>query len=132
LIVVDASVVVDLILDRASGVRRFWGWPSAAGEPLAAPHLLDAEVGHALCRGVLRGLLPAPLALSALEDLARLRLTRHPHTALLPRAFELRDNATMYDALYLALAEILGATFITRDQSLAHVPGIAARVEVIP
>jgi predicted nucleic acid-binding protein len=102
LIVVDASVVVDLVLDRASGVRRFWGLPSAAGEPLAAPHLLDAEVGHVLCaEGVLRGLLPPSLALSALEDLARLRLTRHPHTALLPRAFE---NATMYDALYLALA----------------------------
>ena len=102
-----------------------------ASEPLVAPHLLDAEVGHALRRAVLRGLLPSSLALSALEDLARLQLIRHPHMALLPRAFELRDNATMYDALYLALAEILAVTFVTRDRRLAHIPGVAARVEVI-
>lgn len=71
------------------------------------------------------------MALSALDDLARLELTRHPHMALLPRAFKLRDNATMYDALYLALAEFLGATLVTRDQSLAQIPGLKAEVQVI-
>jgi predicted nucleic acid-binding protein len=131
LIVVDASVVIDLLLDRGSDVRRVWESPPVAGEPLAAPHLLDAEVGHALRRAVLRGLLPTSWALSALEDLMRLRLTRHPHTALLPRAFELRDNATLYDALYLALAEVLEATFVTRDRRLARIPGVEARVEII-
>jgi predicted nucleic acid-binding protein len=71
------------------------------------------------------------MALSALDDLTRLELTRHPHTALLARAFELRDNATMYDALYLALAELLEATLVTRDQSLARIPGLDAEVQVI-
>jgi predicted nucleic acid-binding protein len=129
LIVVDASIVIDLLLDRGPLLRRIASL--IAGEPLAAPHLLDAEVGHALRRSVLRGSLPAFLALSALDDLARFRLTRHSHTRLLPRAFELRDNATMYDALYLALAETLSATLFTRDRALARVPGVAARVEVV-
>ena len=131
MIVVDASVVIDLLLDRGSGDRRFAQARWAAREPLAAPHLLDAEVGHALRRSVLRNLVPSSLALSALDDLARLRLTRHPHTALLPRAFELRDNVTMYDALYLALAEMLDATLVTRDKALGRIPGVEARVEVI-
>jgi predicted nucleic acid-binding protein len=129
LIVVDASVVIDLLMDRGPSGRRIASL--IAGEPLAAPHLLDAEIGHAVRRSVLRGLLSASLALSALDDLTRLRLTRHSHTLLLARAFELRDNATMYDALYLTLAELLGATFVTRDKALAQVPGVAARVEVV-
>lgn len=129
MIVVDASVVVDLLLDREPSAGRVTDL--TAGQPLAAPHLLDAEVGHALRRGVLRGGLPASMALAALDDLGRLRLVRHSHTALLPRAFELRDNATIYDGLYLALAELLGATLVTRDKALARIPRVEARVEVI-
>jgi predicted nucleic acid-binding protein len=129
LIVVDASVVVDLLLDREPSARR--AAALTAGEPLAAPHLLDAEVGHALRRGVLRGLFPASLAIAALEDLPRLSLTRHSHTVLLRQALELRDNATFYDGLYLALAEILGADLLTQDQALARIPEVEARVHVL-
>lgn len=102
-----------------------------AGEELAAPHLLDAEVGHALRRSVRRGGVPAAIARAAMDDLARFRLARHAHTTLLPRAFELRDNATFYDALYLALAELLGATLLTRDRALPRIQGVGARVEVV-
>jgi predicted nucleic acid-binding protein len=37
------------------------------------------------------------------------------------RAFDLRSNVTFYDALYLALAEALEATLLTRDAELAKV-----------
>jgi predicted nucleic acid-binding protein len=60
-----------------------------------------------------------------------MRIERHSHLPLVQRAFELRDNATIYDALYLTLAEILGATLLTRDAGLARVPGVSAAVEVI-
>ena len=50
---------------------------------------------------------------------------------LLRRAFELRDNATIYDALYIVLAEGSRAPLLTRDAALARVPGHGAIVEVI-
>jgi predicted nucleic acid-binding protein len=128
-IVIDASVLVDLLLDaryQASRVSEV-----VAGRPIAAPHLVDAEVGHALRRAVLRGSLPSAAASAALTDLGRLRLQRYPHTALLPRAFALRDNATIYDALYLALAETLRTRLLTRDKALARVPGVDAQVELV-
>jgi predicted nucleic acid-binding protein len=43
----------------------------------------------------------------------------------------LRRNVTAYDAVYLALAEVLGATLITRDSALASIKGHNARVEAL-
>ena len=97
------------------------------GPTWAAPHLLDAEVASVLRNRVLRGKLPSFAALSALNDFVALPIERFPHTALLPRAFDLRDNASLYDALYLALAEVLDARLLTRDRRLRAIPGVAAR-----
>jgi predicted nucleic acid-binding protein len=36
-----------------------------------------------------------------------------------------------YDATYVALAELLGATLITRDKRLANVAGMRARVVIV-
>lgn len=38
---------------------------------------------------------------------------------------------TAYDAAYVALAEVLSATFLTRDARLARAPGHQAAVEVV-
>lgn len=43
----------------------------------------------------------------------------------------LLGNVIAYDATYLALSEVLGATLVTRDQKLAAAPGHRARVQVI-
>jgi predicted nucleic acid-binding protein len=130
MLVVDASAIVDLVLamppHAASIARRLRAQPL-----LAAPHLLDAEVAAALRNRVLRGKLPSSGALAAIEDLLALSIERFPHAPLLSRAFALRDNASLYDALYLALAETLEAPLLTRDRRLAGVPGVAVRVEVI-
>jgi len=67
----------------------------------------------------------------ALQDLLDLRVSRHPHGLFLWRAWELRDNLTAYDAIYVALAEALDATLLTCDGKLALAPGHHARVEVI-
>jgi len=130
-IVLDASAAVDLLLDVPphgdAVARRLAAEPDGA----AAPHLFDAEVGQVLRRFVLAGSVGADRAAAALEDLADLPLERFPHGPLLGRAFALRENATVYDALYLALAEALGAPLVTRDGALASVPGVRARVEVL-
>jgi predicted nucleic acid-binding protein len=49
----------------------------------------------------------------------------------LPRIWQLRQNLTAYDAAYVALAETLGCTLLTRDQALAKSPIHTASVEVL-
>jgi predicted nucleic acid-binding protein len=139
-IVLDASVAIDTLLQVepvASLVRRWWIDADPVGEgslptPLAAPHLLDAEVGHVLRRHARRGDIEASAARQLLDDLIDLPLVRFDHAPLLERAWELRGNVTFYDALYLALAEALDAPLWTRDAALAGVPGCAAEVVVLP
>lgn len=66
----------------------------------------------------------------ALADLADFPLQRYPHDLLLPRVWELRNNLTAYDAVYIALAEALGAPLLTRDQRLAGAAGHRAQIEL--
>jgi predicted nucleic acid-binding protein len=66
----------------------------------------------------------------ALTDLAALPLRRAPHRPLLARCWELRDNLTVYDASYVALAEALDATLLTGDGWLARAPGPQCHVEM--
>ena len=47
------------------------------------------------------------------------------------RIWELLKNVTAYDAVYLALAEAIGATLLTRDVKLAATPGHGATIELI-
>jgi predicted nucleic acid-binding protein len=71
-------------------------------------------------------------ALQALDTFKQLDLRRHPSRSLWPRAWELRDNLSAYDALYVALAESLNAPLLTGDARLAKAPGLRCMVEVIP
>ena len=93
-----------------------------------APALLDVETTQTI-RNLVRagklGLLTADLVRA---DLAELGVRRYPDTALLGRCWELRDVCTTYDALYVALAEALEATLVTRDAALAR--GVAGLVDV--
>ena len=74
----------------------------------------------------------APLTcLAALTDLVDFPLRRYPHDFLPPRVGDLRHNLTAYDAVYVALAEALDATLLTRDRRLAAASGHRARVEVV-
>ncbi len=131
MIVLDASVVVDLLLNVPPWAMRIARRLAKESPAIAAPHLLDAEVGQVLRRFVRSGTVPLADAEAALEDLAGLPITRYSHVPLLSRAFELRNSVTIYDALYLVLTEALGATLLTRDTALAKVHGHAASVEVV-
>ncbi|CAN5341056.1 type II toxin-antitoxin system ribonuclease VapC1 [soil metagenome] len=131
MIVLDASAVIDLLLNRSPAARSIAERVAAESPALAAPHLLDAEVGQVLRRFVLASQISARRAVTALDDFAFLPITRYPHTPLLKRAFALRAHATFYDALYLSLSEGLDAAFITCDKRLATIPGARARVEVV-
>jgi predicted nucleic acid-binding protein len=128
-IVTDAGVLVVVFVDDG-----FWGTTARArvrAEELAAPELVDLEVTSAL-RGLLRaGKLDERRADLALADLHRLPMRRASHRGLVTRCWELRDNLSIYDASYVALAELLGATLLTTDDRLARAPQLMCRVEVL-
>lgn len=75
--------------------------------------------------------MPAGRADGLLADLGRLPLVRYPHDPLLARMWELRENFTMYDATYVALAETLGATLVTCDARLGRAPLPGVEVVVV-
>jgi predicted nucleic acid-binding protein len=66
----------------------------------------------------------------AVDDLSTWPGERWTHRPLLERAWQLRRNIRGHDALYVALAEALGATLLTLDQRLPRAPGIECAVEV--
>lgn len=129
MIVLDASAVLEVLLqtERCAELEgRLFG-----GEVLHAPHLLDLEVAQVLRRHVLRGGLEPSRGEGALRDFHDLQIERYPHHLFFSRIWELRENATAYDAAYLALAEALDAPLLTTDRKLAEVPECEARVEVV-
>jgi predicted nucleic acid-binding protein len=130
MIVVDASALLETLLQtpaaKAVEERLF-----STRQPLSAPHLIDVEVGQALRRYAANGDIDAERGRAALADLADFPLTRYPHDFLLPRVWALRNNVTAYDAIYVALAEMLDAPLLTRDRRLATAPGHHARIDVI-
>jgi predicted nucleic acid-binding protein len=128
-IVLDASTVLEILLQTEAGApvaERFLTSDSS----LHAPHLLDVEVAQVLRRFVAQGEVPEARARQALAALADFPLERYSHTILLPRIWALRQNLSAYDAAYVALAEVLGATLLTRDARISRAPGLAARIEV--
>lgn len=130
MIVLDASVVIDWLI-RSSAAQRIESRISSRNQSLHAPELLDLEVAQVLRRLVREDTLSTSRAETAIEDLLEIRITRYPHSVLLPRIWQLRHNLSAYDAAYVALAERLGAILLTRDARLASAPGHAATVEVM-
>jgi predicted nucleic acid-binding protein len=129
MIVLDASAAIDWLLQTAAG-KEIEERIYSRGESLHAPHLLDIEVAQVLRRLVREGGVSAPRADQAIEDLSDLRVTRYPHFVFLPRIWRLRDNFTAYDAAYVALAENLRATLVTRDARLASAGARLVSLEV--
>jgi predicted nucleic acid-binding protein len=129
MIVADASAVLEVLLRTEAAARveaRLF-----SGATLHAPHLLDLEVAQVLRRYERSGELSPRRGAEALADFADLAIERYPHHLFLGRIWELRHNVTAYDASYIALAEALGASLVTRDARLGRVRGHTARVDVV-
>jgi predicted nucleic acid-binding protein len=124
-IVFDASAAVLALLNDGDARQ------SLAGEAVAVPHLVDADVAHALRAQVLRERVAADDARAALARWARLGLRRFAVVGLLPRIWELRENLSAYDATYVALAEASGCELVTADGRLARAPGPKCPITVV-
>lgn len=129
MIVVDASVLAPALGDDGPDGDR--ARERLRGQRLVAPQLIDLEVASVWRRQVAAGAMDVRRADLALDDLVSMPMRRAPHSALLRRCWQLRDNLTMYDIAYIALAEALGAPLLTADRRLGRATGVRCTVELI-
>ena len=127
MIVVDSSVVIELVLSTPDGFRIEQQIAGQSG-PAVAPELMDLEVLQVLRRQVRLNQISPDRAKFAVESLRVLPVRRMQHAPLLPRIWELRDNLTTHDAAFLALAEWLDAPCWTRDLKFQNAPHRASVV----
>ena len=122
MIVLDASVLANAVGDDENPGRQVRHLLRTQPE-VAAPDLIDVETTAVLRRRWLAGMISDDRFRLAIDDLAAMPIARYPVLGLLRRVFELRANATAYDACYVALAEVLGWPLWTADRRLAGSTG---------
>lgn len=130
MIVVDASVLAVALFDGSAAgdlARR----RMMIGQVLHAPDLIYPEVASVLRRQSRTPGADIDLIDRVVADLANVPLVISPHRDLLPRAWQLRDTVTPYDALYVALAESLDCVLVTADARLARAAGTRCVFDVL-
>ena len=114
-VVVDASVAVKWVLreEHAATARRL-----LATRELLAPHLLWAEVGNTLWNRHRRRESSVDEVRRMLAEFQWLPIFTFAHWPLLPEALDLAISLdrTVYDCLYLALAEARNSVMVTADR----------------
>jgi predicted nucleic acid-binding protein len=126
-VVLDTSAVVDHLYGTGAAERVA---ALLSGSVPAAPDLLVFEVLAVVRRDAARGLLDARRARAVVDDLGDLRIELFPSLPLRRRVWDLRENLTVADALFVALAELLAEPLVTKDSALAAAAGAHADVEI--
>lgn len=113
--VVDASVVIKWFLpeiySEAAGDLR------SSRDRLHVPAVLTLELGNVLAKRIRRGELTRAEGDMILKELTHLPLQRHADERLFPAAYQLAldTRRSVYDCLYLALAEAVDGVMVTAD-----------------
>ena len=128
--VLDASGAVEFLLNTAAG-KRLAARLADDTVVIHVPHLIDLEIAQVLRRYTRHGTLDAQVGILALERWRSLGVQRYSHEPFLDRIWQLRDNVTAYDAIYVALAEALSTVLFTGDRKLVGTPGVNAAVQLI-
>lgn len=130
MLVLDASVIVDLLLNtpRSEAVRTVL---TDRSESLHAPDYMPIE-----CINVLRLVWTGrdrQLGDTALDDLDDLGITYHPFDDPYRRhLWSMTGSLTTFDAGYVTLCQALGATLVTSDQAPARSSsGLCDSIEVL-
>ncbi len=129
MLVVDASVLAPALAD--DGPDGDAARARLRGQSLMAPELIDLETTSVIRRQSRAGHLDLRRAGLALADLVEMPLRRASHLPLLERCWELSENLTVYDAAYVALAEVLDVVLVTADARLAKAPGPRCEIELL-
>ncbi len=130
LLVVDSSVVakwlfLESLTDKALAVRRDW---ELSLVDLIAPELMLVEISNIIWKKQRSNLITEEEGTSAIANLLALEIpTPVDRETILPRAYSLATffDRTVYDAIYLALAEKMGAKLITADLRLYNAVGLS-------
>ena len=128
MIVIDASVALELLLETPRGKRAV---SQVFEQERHAPPLIDIEFAQALRRLNLAREISAERARLVLDIFSDWSINRHPHKPLLRRIWELRSSVSAYDAAYVALAEGLEAPLLTCDGRLARSHGHRANIVLL-
>jgi predicted nucleic acid-binding protein len=128
--VLDSSACLDLVLDTEAG-RAFQGPLLAPEAALLAPGSLWIEVGRVMRARVADGALSRRSAEAALADFMDLGVEEAQVEPLLLRAWQLRDNLTIDDGIFVALAEATAQPLLTTDLRLARAARRHAGVDVL-
>jgi predicted nucleic acid-binding protein len=124
-IILDASAVVDVLLDRPTAR---WVLDQMHGQELSAPSHQPAEVLSAVARIVQSGELDPAVAGEVMAEFADLpQVLATPTRDHLSRALQLQPRVRVLDGLYVALAESLNSPLVTTDRRLARA-GLRAEV----
>ena len=100
-----------------------WAESAVSELDLVGPELALVESCNILRRLELSGSISRLEFRSALRDLLQLEIELFPFAPFAERVWSLRENATSYDAWYVALAEHLGCPLLTLDMRLSRAIG---------
>ena len=128
MITVDASVIVSILINSQGSPEASEIFESG---PLMAPHLIDLEAASAFKRMERSEVIDRGRAESLVFDLLRMPIRRVDHRSLLGRAWEHRHNLSVYDAVYIALAELTDTVLYTLDSAMLDVPGARCEVKLL-
>lgn len=133
-VVVDASVVMKWYVDEPGTLEAIA--LHDGDELLVAPDLLLSEVANGAWQKVRRGLISSEQATAMLQDLGASNVTFRRGRALVPRALELalEIGDSVYDCIYLALAEREALVHVTADEKLHRrvvAVGMADRIRLL-
>jgi predicted nucleic acid-binding protein len=128
MVVMDASVAVEVLIRTELGRRIAH---RVLDEDLHAPHLIDLEFLNALRRLSSIGGLDPAVATEVRAEMTQWSIERHSHFTLLEGIWNLRNSVSVYDAVYVALAETLGVPLLTCDGKLSRSHGHKAKIVLL-
>ena len=114
--VVDASVVIKWFIPETHSEVALHARRSR--DRLHVPAFMTLELGNVIAKKIRRGELTREDGKTILKELSHLPLQRHADERLFPAAYELAldTRQSLYDCLYLALAEAVDGRMITADR----------------
>jgi predicted nucleic acid-binding protein len=124
-LVIDASGGFEFLLETVAG--QSWLAKMRADAEWWVPEHYYVEVASAVRRAEHREAISSAQATRAFERLQLGRLHRVQVRPLLTPAWRRRGHLTISDAIYVVLAEGIGASLVTGDLNLARSPGLSIR-----